>query len=293
MVYPRFAASRAAFALVSLAFSCSDDGLAPAADNAEGINDGGTSPTSTTLDADDVGPNDGSTAPADESGSGDTGGLGPAGIEVSGDAFAFTLPGEPYGLIDGAAISILEQPELVVESDADGHFVLPAVPPGSEATFVLAREGFPPARTKTFTIPDVGPLERVTFQVPDDTLFDALASLLMLDVDPAACQIVSTVTRVGKSIYDAGAHGEAGATVTLEPAIPAEHGPIYFNAAVIPTPGLTETSEDGGVLFTNVPVGTYVMRAHKDGVTFEETTMKCDAGVLVNASPPYGLQALP
>ena len=27
------------------------------------------------------------------------------------------------------------------------------------------------------------------------------------------CQMVTTVTRVGKSIYDAGAHGEAGATV--------------------------------------------------------------------------------
>jgi hypothetical protein len=46
------------------------------------------------------------------------------------------------------------------------------------------------------------------------------------------------------------------------------------------------------VLFTNVPVGTYVMRTHEDRVTFEEITMKCEAGVLVNASPPDGLQAL-
>jgi hypothetical protein len=67
---------------------------------------------------------------------------------------------------------------------------------------------------------------------------------------------------------------------------------VYFGADVIPDRDLTETSEDGGVLYTNVPVGTYVMRASKDGVTFEETTMKCEAGVLVNASPPYGLQAL-
>ena len=89
------------------------------------------------------------------------------------------------------------------------------------------------------------------------------------------------------SIYDDGAHGEAGATVTLEPAIDPARGPVYFGADVIPDRSLTETSEDGGVLYTNVPVGTYVMRAQKDGVTFEETTMKCEAGVLVNASPPY------
>ena len=103
----------------------------------------------------------------------------------------------------------------------------------------------------------------------------------MIEVDPAACQIVSTVTRVGKSIYDDGAHGEAEATVTLEPAIPAEHGPVYFGADVIPDPSLTETSEDGGVLYHNVPAGTYVMRAHKDGVTFEATTMRCES-----RSPP-------
>jgi hypothetical protein len=288
MIMPRFFVLRSAIALPMLMLACSDDGLI-------GQSAGELTPGSTGSAASDTGLDEGSGA-QDGAGSADgTSGALEAGeepaVEVSGDAFAFTLPGSPYGRIDGATISILEQPEQVVQTDAEGHFVLPAVPPGSEATFVLEREGFPAARTKTFAIPDTGPLERVTFQVPDDALFELLAGLLQLEVDPAACQIVSTVTRVGKSIYDPGAHGEAGATVTLEPAIPAAHGPIYFGANVIPDPSLLETSEDGGVLFTNVPAGTYVMRAHKDGVTFEETTMKCDAGVLVNASPPYGLQA--
>lgn len=241
-------------------------------------------------DTGDAATSESSGAPTTETTTADT--TGGATIEVSGDAFAFTLPGEDYGRIGGASISILEQPDLVITSEADGHFVFPAVPAGSTATFVMAAEGFPPAHTKTFAIPEVGPLERVTFQIPDDELVDALAALLAIEQDPAACQIVSTVTRVGKSIYDEGAHGEAGATVTLEPAIPAEHGPVYFNAAVIPDRDLTETSLDGGVLFTNVPVGTYTMRAHKDGVTFEDVTMECAAGVLVNASPPFGLQAL-
>jgi hypothetical protein len=281
----RFAAPPLVLALDLLALSCTDD-EPPAADE--------TGASTTAGEASSSGTADGSGTAGSDTGSGSGGSeTGAAGIEVSGDAFAFTLPGTPYGLIGGATISILEQPELVVETDDMGHFAFPAVPPGSEATFTLAAEGFPRAYTKTFTIPDSGILERVTFQVPYDTLFDALASLLMIEVDPAACQIVSTVTRVGKSIYDDGAHGEAGATVTLEPAIPAEHGPVYFGPDVIPDPSLTETSEDGGVLYHNVPAGTYVMRAHEDGVTFEETTMKCEGGVLVNASPPYGLQALP
>jgi hypothetical protein len=279
----RFAAPPLVLALDLLALSCTDD-EPPAADE--------TGASTTAGEASSSGTADGSGTAGSDTGSGSSE-TGAAGIEVSGDAFAFTLPGTPYGLIGGATISILEQPERVVETDDMGHFAFPAVPPGSEATFTLAAEGFPRAYTKTFTIPDSGILERVTFQVPDDTLFDALASLLMIEVDPAACQIVSTVTRVGKSIYDDGAHGEAGATVTLEPAIPAEHGPVYFGPDVIPDPSLTETSEDGGVLYHNVPAGTYVMRAHEDGVTFEETTMKCEGGVLVNASPPYGLQALP
>ncbi|MBK8238269.1 MAG: carboxypeptidase regulatory-like domain-containing protein [Deltaproteobacteria bacterium] len=213
-------------------------------------------------------------------------------IEVSGDAFAFTLPGTPYGLIAGATISIVEQPGITTTTDEAGHFVLPEVPAGSLATFEMVADGFPRARTKTFTLPDDGPLERVTFQIPGDDLFALLADLLSVEVDPGACQIVSTVTRVGKSIYDDGAHGEAGATVTLEPSIDPARGPVYFGADVVPDPMLTETTEDGGVLFSNVPAGSYVLRAMKDGVSFESVTLNCEGGTLVNASPPYGLQAL-
>lgn len=288
MTRPCLALARRALlpAALALALACADDEPPPTAA------DSGATTTTTDPSSSTATPATGSDTALDDSGSSSEADTGPAPVAVSGDAFAFTLPGEPYGLIDGATISILEQPEHTVTTDAEGHFALDALPPGSEATFVLERDGFPVARTKTFTLPDAGPLERVTFQVPDDALFELLAGILMIEVDPGTCQLVSTVTRVGKSIYDAGAHGEAGATVTLDPPIPAEHGPIYFNAGVIPDPTLTETSEDGGVLYTNVPPGTYVMQAHKDGVTFESTTMKCEPGVLVNASPPYGVQAL-
>jgi hypothetical protein len=260
------------------------------------------SPLACTKDSDDAtgaSGSSGASSSSDASGSsgdgsaGVTGETGGAGVVVSGDAFAFTLPGTPYGLIAGATLHVLEAPEFTVMTDAQGHFEFPALPPGSAATFVLEHPNHPPARTKTFTLADAGELTRVTFQVPDNALYGAIAGILEVELDPGACQIVTTVTRVGKSIYDAGAHGEAGATVTIAPAVPAEQGPIYFGDDVIPNRTLTETSTDGGVLFVNVPPGTYELQAHKDGVTFESATMKCEAGVLVNASPPYGLQALP
>ncbi|MCB9570149.1 MAG: carboxypeptidase regulatory-like domain-containing protein [Myxococcales bacterium] len=227
----------------------------------------------------------------------DTGGEGTgstgagAVVDVSGDAFAFG----PATMVSGATVTILEQPGVSTVTDDDGHFAFEGLPAGSEATFVFNRSGYPTIYTRTFTLPDAdaGPLERVTFQAPDDSTFAALAFIVEIDPDPATCQIASTVTRIGVSLYDGVAHGEAGATVTITPALPPEHGPVYFNANVIPQKDLVETSADGGVLYTNVPPGTYVLRASKAGVNFDEVTVRCDADVLVNPSPPWGLQARP
>jgi hypothetical protein len=216
-----------------------------------------------------------------------TGTTGGVLVTVSGDAFAFG----PGTMIASASVSVLEHPDASATTDDAGHFSL-ELPAGTTATFVLDKAGYPRIYTKTFTLPEQGPLERVTFQVPDDATFAALSTIVDIEPDPATCQLASTVTRVGKSLYDAGAHGEAGATVTIDPALPPEHGPIYFNAQVIPQKDLTETSEDGGILYTNVPPGTYVLRASKAGVEFEDVTIRCDAAVLVNPSPPHGLQAL-
>jgi len=212
-------------------------------------------------------------------------------IGVTGDAFSFSMPGTPYGKIAGATVSLLEDPAVSVTTAADGTFAFAGLAAGRDATFVLTADGFPRAQTKTFTLPGAD-LGRVTFQVPPDDIYALIAGIVQVETDAAKCQIVTTVTRVGKSIYDAGAHGEAGATVAIAPALPAENGPIYFNASVIPDRALTESSDDGGVLFVNVPPGDYVLTATKPGVTFERLAMKCRAGTLVNASPPYGLQAL-
>ncbi len=237
---------------------------------------------------------DGDAADDDASESSDTGAAdsssgGAPTVAVSGDAFAFG----PYTKIAGATVTIRELPGQSTTTDADGRFAFEGLPGGAAATFVFEAIGYPLTSTKTFTLPTMGEaVERVTFQVPDDATYDLLATVVNVVPDPSTCQIASTVTRVGKSIYDEGAHGEAAATVAIDPPLPAEHGPIYFNAQVIPQLDLTETSEDGGVLFVNVPAGTYTITATKPGVEFVAVEIDCEGGTLVNASPPYGLQAL-
>jgi hypothetical protein len=98
----------------------------------------------------------------------------------------------------------------------------------------------------------------------------------------------------------------------------AEEGPIYFNDEVLPDRSRSYSSLDGGVLLLNVDPSDYTLSAscvddptdliaeyppaenegeslgcQTEDVQFESVLMKCRAGVFLNASPSYGLQALP
>ena len=236
-------------------------------------------------------------------------------ISVSGIAWVFRLG--PYGRIDGATVSVLEHPDITTTTAADGTFTIEGVPVGSEATFVLSHDNHPLTYTKTFTVPADDVVD-LTFQIPDWDLYRALEGLLGVQSDPTKCQIVSTFTRHGKTIGSPGAHGEPGALLTVEPATGIGEGPIYFNDFVLPDRSRTYSSIDGGVLLLNVEPGDYRLSAacmddpsailaeyppdehpdqslrcaHED-VAFESLLMKCRPGVFLNASPSYGLQALP
>lgn len=214
----------------------------------------------------------------------------PAPVAIAGDAFFFNGGTGPDGRVVGATVTLVEDPTRTVVTAAGGHFSLDGFAPGDQATLALAFANHHPIQTGTLTVGDAG-LDRVTFQVVHDAIYANLADMLGITPDPARCQVVTTVTRIGKSLYDEGAHGEAGATVTIDPPLATE-GPIYFNSSVFPERGLTETSDDGGVLFLQVPVGDYTLTATKPGVTFRPVHITCRAGFLVNASPPWGLQAL-
>ena len=209
-------------------------------------------------------------------------------VAVSGKVFPFVanLATDPTG----GRVTILEHPgrEYVV-ADAEGRFVFDDLIPGTWVTLALAHPDFHPIQTETITLPPGG-AERVTFQAADAVTVAAFSGILGLDLDPERCQMVTTVTDVGGTLWGGDERGEAGVTVTVEPPLPAEHGPIYFNANVLPDRSLTETSRDGGVLFVNVPPGEYTWTAHKEGLVFRQIRMGCRAGWLTNASPPWGLQ---
>lgn len=209
---------------------------------------------------------------------------------LSGDAIPFTA--SPDGRIEGAEIWILEQPDRRVVTGPDGHFEFDDLLVGSEVTLVMEHPNYVPIQTGTITLGPEG-AERVTFQAVTQEVYDAFAAIVAVVPNDSKCQMVTTVTRVGKSIYDSGAHGEDDTIVTIEPPLSEEQGPIYFNSSVIPDFRLDRTSDDGGVLFIQVDPGEYVWTATKPGVEFRQVKMKCRAGLLVNASPPWGLQALP
>ena len=273
----------------------------------------------------------GDSSPSGTGGSAGSGGMGGQGgsggdaaqtVSFSGIAWSFQLPGNPYGRISGATVSILEMPDLETTTNVDGEFTIEGLPVGSQATLVLEHENHPFTYTKTHTVHDTD-LDDLTFQIPTNLLFGLIADGLVDGgvveaIDPNKCQMVSTFTRFGKTIGSPGHHGEPGAVLSIAPANNAEAGPIYFGDDVIPDPTRTYSSLDGGVLLVNVEPGDYTLsascvqdptdliaeyppadydgeslRCQTEDVQFESILMKCQPGVFLNASPSYGLQALP
>jgi hypothetical protein len=210
-------------------------------------------------------------------------------VPVSGVAAVFN--DAVTGRIAGATVSVLEHPELQMTTAEDGLFSFDGLREGQEVTLVLEHPEYPLIQTGTHTLPAEG-IEDLTIQVPSKPIYDLLAGIIDVTPDPTKCQMVTTITRKGGTILEPGAHGEAGVTVSISPELPSSHGPIYFNAAVIPEPALTESSEDGGVLYTNAPPGEYVLHGEKAGSSLSDVKFVCRAGVLVNASPPRGMNVL-
>ena len=173
----------------------------------------------------------------------------PPTYSVSGNAFSFAPPGFPgWGRIEGATVSVLEMPGFETTTVEHGYFEIDDLPVRSDITLVLRADGFPVTHTKTFRLTDAD-IDEVTFQVPHLDLFQLLAGVVGAEIDDDKCQIVSTATFLGGSLYLPNAHGEAGARVMLTPTDHDADGPIYFNESVIPDRSQELTSLDGGVVF--------------------------------------------
>jgi hypothetical protein len=213
-------------------------------------------------------------------------------VAVSGHAMQFSQGG---GRLEGAEVTILEFPSLSVTTDVDGAFRFPALPVGAQVSLILSYPNYPAIQTGTITL-GAEDVERVTFQAPDKYMYGLMARMSQIQPRPDLCQIATTVTRRGLSMYDSGtSHGEPDATVSISPTPAEATGPIYFNLVnhntIYPDLELTHTSLDGGALYLNVDPGEYTLRAEKPDTTFTEVVLRCRPGMLVNASPPWGLQA--
>lgn len=219
------------------------------------------------------------------------------GIVVRGDAFKLAPAGG--GRVGGAVVRSLEHPDRCAVTGEDGAFSLDGFVAREPVTLTIEQPGLAPVQTGTLAVPvPATGFSRLTFQAPRWEIYYLLALAALVWPSSNRCQIATTVTQVGVSMYDAApSHGEAGATVTIEPEPAGAVGPIYFRylgaGAIVPDRRLHETTRDGGVLYLNAPPGEYTLTAHKDGVRFTEVRVRCRVGWLVNASPPWGLQALP
>ena len=103
------------------------------------------------------------------------------------------------------------------------------VPDNAEITPYSESVGFPAMHIQTFTTSGQN-LTDVNFQMVSEVIYDIFAARLQTDPDPERCQIASTVNVADvkgltlEEFVAYGAHGVQGATASMEPAVPSEHG---------------------------------------------------------------------
>jgi hypothetical protein len=207
-------------------------------------------------------------------------------VTISGVVYTFNTPFP----VAGATVSIAEYPQISTTSDAAGHYTL-SVPDDALVTPVASLPGYRTEYLQTFET-DGDNIANAHFQFIPEFIYQYLAAALGLDPNSPLCNIASTVsvaalhTASWEELMAFGPQGETGATVTSHPAL---LGPIYFNEQTLPDPTLTSTTNDGGVLYVNVPPGVYRISAHHPDHRFAKMTVTCEPGRFINPSPSWGL----
>lgn len=212
-------------------------------------------------------------------------------VQVSGVVFRFA----DRALIEDVTVR-LEGVDVEVTSGAEGVWSA-QVPAGSSFTPVLEGEGFLTARHATFTVQE--DLARLYLQAVPSEVFVLMAQTLGqsgVAIDPEACIVVNTITvpavyemQSWAEFFDLRPHGEPGVTMSLVPEVEGV-APIYFNEFIQPDPSLEASSVDGGVVWLNVPPGTYTVQGEHPDPAYEVVpkTVRCEAGWFVNLNPPLG-----
>ena len=231
------------------------------------------------------------------SGCGGSDSADPPTVKVSGTAYKFN---KPFTRIANATIRLAENPQITAQTDANGVYTL-TVPAGKAATPYIEANGYATIYLQTFT--PTSDLINANFQTPDLATFGGLYGLLTqigggVVPDASGCVIVSTVSVPAvrnlniEQFLSFGAHGYAGAQASIAPAGGRR---TYFNASVLPDPRETATTKDGGVVWTNVPPGSYTLSAadpNKPEQKFASVAVDCQKGRVINANPTQGLVGL-
>ena len=217
---------------------------------------------------------------------------------IKGVAYTFNQPLP----IAGATISVAELPQFSTVTDANGYYDLAVevTAAGQKVTPFIVKASYHTIYLQTFTLqPNDPDLEHVHFQTPDEGTFVILSTLVGVGPKTTQCQVVSTISdkviqgMTYEQFRDHGAHGVAGVQASATPTLAK---PVYFNSKVVPQADLTESSDDGGVLWLNVPNGEYVLHAThltNPARKFADVTVTCAPNRIVNANPPWGLHEIP
>jgi hypothetical protein len=229
----------------------------------------------------------------------------PAVAAAGGAADTVTISGRAYSFnhmstfLEGAVIKVREIPGLSATTDANGDYTL-EVPDDTNVTpYIDPPDGWNEIDLQTFHTRGED-IENANFQTPADLEYNALAAILSVPIDeqtgrPAQCVIVTTASARNvrgvdyETFRERTPHGVPGATSTESPPL---DGPIYFNENVIPDPSKTETSEDGGIIWSVVPAGTYRIETSSPDTRFASFLATCKDGRVVNANPPWGAYEL-
>jgi hypothetical protein len=219
--------------------------------------------------------------------------------------------GDPdyHAIVAGVTVWLAEYPsskELNVSSDDKGWWtmnVLKHKGAGLKVSLIYAKPGWVTTKSNVLTVTDRDDTD-IAMQYIDPTYYRLLVKPLlevMLKglLPPGADStlknaVVVTVGKSWASIHDDRLpHGDPGATVN---SIPGAVRPLYFDESVKPNPAYTHTSVDGGVAWLNVPKGTHVVKAFKEGVKYRDvefavTDADAENGVVLYiASPPDSIQ---
>ena len=207
--------------------------------------------------------------------------------------------------VPGVRVWISEYPytrDLDIQTDDTGWWTMYVIKYAGvdlEFSLVYEKDGWITTKSNAIPVTDVDDTD-LAIQYIDPLYYELFVKpfvqAVWLGTEPFRNAMVVTVGKSWASMHDDRLpHGDPGATAIASPALGV--GPIYFNAAVMPDPGQTTTSVDGGVAWLNMPLNeTYYVTAEKEGVTYPTVKFKFDAadldyGVeLYIASPPDSVE---